>query len=61
MMDVSRNERKVTRVRLPRRTASLRPLTWWLAEPSLLAAGVSVVVVDAAALKLACLKVRAWR
>lgn len=51
MMDVSRKERKVTRVRLPRRTASLRPFTWWLAGSLLFVAGVSIVVVDAAAPK----------
>jgi hypothetical protein len=51
MMDVSRKERKVTRVRLPRRTASFRPWTWWLVGSLLFVAGVSVVVVDAEALK----------
>jgi hypothetical protein len=51
IMDVSRKERKVTRVKLPRRPASLRPLTWWMAGSVPLVAEVSVVFADPGALK----------
>jgi hypothetical protein len=51
IIDVSRTERKVTRVKLARRAASLRPLTWWLAGSVSLVAEVFVVLADPGALK----------